>query len=98
MSDLGKELQNMIRDMERLRDLRQPPDDGLLELLDRLYQQKLDLIKAGIDSATGEYRDLFDALKDAAASTREATSDLTKLEGALNKIAKVVSKIAKLVD
>src|SRR5688572_16561159 len=98
MPDLGKELQNMIRDMEKLRDSQQPPDDRVLELLDRLCQQKLDLIKARIDSATVRYRDAFDSLKEAAAGTQDAIADLTKLEDALRKIAKAAGKIAKLLD
>lgn len=98
MSDLGKELQNMIREMEKLRDSQQPPDDRVLELLDRLCQQKLDLVRASIDSATGKYRDVFDSLNEAAAATRDAIADLTKLEVALQKIAKVVGRIAKLID
>ncbi|HEX5056111.1 MAG TPA: hypothetical protein VFX02_06400 [Gammaproteobacteria bacterium] len=96
--DLGKELQGLIRDMEKLRDSQQPPDDRLLELLDRLCQQKLDLVKARIDFTTDKYQGAFAALKDAAAITRGVISDLTKLEEALRKIAKVVGKIADLID
>lgn len=98
MPDLGKELQNLIRNMEKLRDLQQPPDDRVLELLDRLCQQKLDLVKARIDAATAGYHNVFEALKEAAAVTREAVADLAKLEDALRKIAKVAGKIADLID
>ena len=98
MPDLGKELQGLIRDMEKLRDSQQPPDDRVLELLDRLCQQKLDLVKARIDSTTVKYQSAFEALKDAADITRGVISDLTKLEDALRKIAKVVGKIADLID
>jgi hypothetical protein len=98
MPDMGKELQELIRDMEKLRDSRQPPDERVLELLDRLCQQKLDLVKARIDAATAGYQNVFDALKEAAAVTREAVADVAKLEKALQKIARVVGKIADLID
>lgn len=98
MGDLGKELQTVIRNMEKLRDSQQPPDERVLELLDRLCQQKLDLIKAGIDSATDKYQDVFDALKDAADGISDAIGDLTRLEDTLRKINKVVGKIARLID
>jgi methyl-accepting chemotaxis protein len=98
MGDLGKELQSLIRGMERLRDSQQPPDERVLELLDRLCQQKLDLIKAGIDSVTGKYQEVFDALREAADGVGSAIEDLAELEGTLRKINKAVGKIARLID
>jgi chromosome segregation ATPase len=98
MGDLGKQLQNLIRSMEGLRDSQQPPDDRVLELLDRLCQQKLDLIKAGIDSATDKYQEVFDALKEAADGVSSAIEDLAELEDTLRKINKAVGKLARLID
>jgi hypothetical protein len=97
MPDLGDELKSMIREMEKLRDSRQPPDDRIVELLDRLYQQKLDLIRARIDSATVKYQHALDALNEAVAGTRDAIQDLAKLEEALRKIAKAVGRLADLI-
>ena len=50
MSSLGKELQQTILNLEKLRDAQHPPSDDILAKLDKLYHQEIELIDAAVNS------------------------------------------------
>lgn len=98
MTTLGKELQETIRNLEKIRDLQNPPSDNVLTKLDALYEQQIDLIDAAIKKNTEEYMQATGALKEAAKKTKEAIDDLGKLEQSFEKIANAIDKVTELLS
>ncbi|MDP1573274.1 MAG: hypothetical protein Q8M09_20020 [Pseudomonadota bacterium] len=97
MITLGKELQETIRNLEKLRDSQNPPSDTILKQLDTLYGQQIDLIDAAINNKTKEYKDATTALQEAARKTKKAIDDLAKLEKAIEKVADAIGKVTELL-
>lgn len=98
MTSLGRELQQTIRNLEKLRDTQNPASNKVIATLDALYDQQLDLIDAAINKNTENYKTAAAAMQEAATKTQEAIDDLAKLEQAIEKIAKGVDKVADLLD
>jgi phage-related minor tail protein len=97
MPSLGKELQETIRNLERLRDSQDPPSDSVLEKLDILYGRQIDLIDAAINNNTEKYKEATTAMQEAARKTKEAIDDLAKLEHAIQKVADAIGKVTELL-
>jgi len=66
MVSLEKELQETIRNLEKIRDSQRPPSDDVLSALDKLYEQQIDLIDAAITKSTDEYTKATSAMNEAA--------------------------------
>jgi phage-related minor tail protein len=98
MVSLEKELQETIRNLEKIRDSQRPPSDDVLSALDKLYEQQIDLIDAAITKSTDEYTKATSAMNEAAKRTKEAIDDLMKLEEAINKVADAIGKVAELLS
>jgi phage-related minor tail protein len=98
MSSLGKELQQTIRNLEKIRDSKSPPSDDVLTKLDKLYEQQIDLIDAAINKATNEYAKATTAMEEAAKKTKEAIDDLTKLEKSIEKVAHAIDMVTDLLS
>ena len=97
MLRLGKELQETIRNLEKIRNSQKPPSDDVVAQLDNLYEQQIDLIDAAINKATDEYVKATDAMNEAAKKTKEAIANLAKLEEAIKKVADAVGLVTKLL-
>ena len=97
MSSLGKELQETIRNLEKIRDSQSPPSDDVLAKLDMLYEQQIDLINAAIMRSTVEYTKATEAMTEAAKKTKEAIDDLAKLEKSIEKVASAIGAVVKLL-
>ena len=98
MSSLGKELQQTIRNLEKIRDSQNPPSDDVLANLDTLYEQQIDLIDAAIQKSTDEYVKATEIMGEAAQKTKEAIDDLAKLEKSIEKVANAISKVTELLS
>lgn len=98
MSSLGKELQQTIRNLEKIRDSQNPPSDEVLRELDLLYEQQIDLIDAAINKSTEEYIRAAKAMNEAASQTKEAIDDLAKLEKAIEKVSDGIGRVAQLLS
>lgn len=98
MAMLGKELQDTIRNLEKIRDSQDSPSDELLARLDTLYGQQIDLIDAAIKKNTEEYKKATEAMKEAAKKTKEAIDDLAKLEQSIEKVANAIGKVTELLS
>ncbi|MDR4499108.1 MAG: hypothetical protein MRK02_14500 [Candidatus Scalindua sp.] len=98
MSSLGKELQETIRNLEKIRDSQSAPSDDVLSKLDKLYAQQIDLIDAEIKKSTAEYSKATKAMKGAAKKTKEAIDDLAKLEKAIEKVADAIGMVTELLS
>lgn len=97
MTSLGKELQETIRNLEKLRDSQDPPSDDIIAKLDVLYDQQIDLIDAAINKNTEKYKKATTAMQEAAKKTKEAIDDLAKLEQAIEKVANAIGKVTELL-
>jgi len=97
MSTLGAELQKTIRNLEKLRDSQHSLSDELLSLLDKLYEQQIELIDAAIKKDTPKYIAATHALSEAAARTHAAINDLATLDKAIKKVADAIGKITRLL-
>lgn len=94
---LGAELQQTIRNLEKIRDSQKPPHDDVLVKLDSLYEQQIDLIDAAIQKATPEYINAAASMSEAAKKTQEAIDGLAKLDQAIKKVADAIGKVAVLL-
>lgn len=97
MPTLEKELQQTIRNLEKIRDLQKPPSADVLAKLDTLYTQQIDMIDAAIQKATAEYVNATTSMNEAAKKTQEAINDLAKLEQAIEKVANAIGKVSVLL-
>jgi hypothetical protein len=97
MTSLGKELQETIRNLEKLRDSQDPPDQRVMDLLDTLYDQQLDLIEAAINKNTEKYKKAATALQEAAKKTKGAIDELVNLEHAIETVAGAIGDVTKLL-
>ena len=97
MSNLGKELSKTIQNLEKIRDSQNPPGNNILHALDKLYEQQIDLINAAINTATVEYTNAANSMKEAADKTKGAIDDLAKLEQVLDKVGDAIKKVATLL-
>lgn len=94
---IGLELDWTIKNLEALRDMVDPPVEALNEILDELYQLRIDLIEAAIKRDTEKYKKAATAMKKAAKETKESIDDLAKLEKAIEKVAKSIGKAGDLL-
>ena len=97
MTSLGKELQQTIRNLEKLRESQNPPPDDVIVKLDVLYDQQIDLIDAAINKNTEKYKKVTTSMQEAANKTKETIDDLAKLEQAIEKVANAISKVTELL-
>jgi dihydropteroate synthase len=94
---LGAELQQTIRNLEKIRDSQKPPHEDVLAKLDALYEQQIDLIDAAIQKTTPEYINAAVSMSEAAKKTQEVIDGLTKLDKAIQKVADAVGKVTVLL-
>lgn len=98
MTSLGKELQDTIRNLEKIRDSDKTHTNDINIRLDKLYAQQIELINAAINNASDDYAKAANAMSDAQKKTKEAINDLTKLEDAVKKVAAAVELVTKLLS
>ena len=97
MASLGNELQQTIRNLEKLRDSQDPPSNDVIEKLDVLYDQQIDLIEAAINKNTEKYQKATASMQEAAKKTKEAIDDLANLAHAIGKVANAIGKVTELL-
>ncbi|MCP4344249.1 MAG: hypothetical protein GY795_01825 [Desulfobacterales bacterium] len=98
MLSLGKELQETIHNLEKIRDSQKVPSDDVLAELDKLYEQQIDLIDAAIKKSTDDYVKAANAMNEAAKKTEEAVDDLANLEKAIEKVAGAIGMVTELLS
>lgn len=97
MTDLIMNLQKTIDNLEKLRDSLDCPPKGIIVQLDKLYQQKLELIGAEIAAETEKYKNAASSMEDSAKITKEAIDNIEKVDKAITKVAEATGKIAPLI-
>ena len=88
----------VINNLERIRDSQKTPSDDVISNLDKLYEQRIDLIDAAIRKSTDEYVKATNGMNQAAKKTKEAIDDLAKLEEAIKKVADAIGLVTELLS
>lgn len=97
MTNLITNLTKTINYLEKIRDSQDCPNKTIIAQLDKLYQQKLDLIDADIASNTDKYKSAETSMEEAAKATKEAIDKIEKVDQAIEKVADAAGKIVPLI-
>lgn len=98
MDNLSNELQNAIRALEQVSDHAGVHSDAVYELLDQLYQQKMDLAIASPHVAAPNYKLAVEAIAKAGAKVKSAQRDKNRLEEALHAVSEATGKLNRVLD
>lgn len=98
MDSLIQDLQKTIEALETL-SLTAANEDGKIdELLDQLFQQKIDLVNASLNVSSPPFQQASQAVKQAAAKAEKAVKDAARVGETMGAVAEAIAKLAKLLD
>ncbi len=98
MDNLQQSLQRTIRALEALSEKNLPQGDRVEELLDQLFQQKIDLANLNTNTASPVYQQAGQALGLAASRAEKAVKDPGQIKDALAAVTDAIGKLAKLLN
>lgn len=98
MDNLLQNLQGTIRALEALSDKGLAEADKIDELLDQLFQQKIDLANLNANTASPIYQQAAQALGQAASRAQRAIKDPNQVRDLLNVVSDAISKLGKLLN
>ena len=98
MDNLQQSLQRTIRALEALSEKNLPQGDRVEELLDQLFQQKIDLANISTSASAPVYQHASQALAQAAGRIEKAVKDPGQLKDALPAVTDGISKLTKLLN
>ncbi|BBA36259.1 uncharacterized protein sS8_4329 [Methylocaldum marinum] len=98
MESLIQNLQRTIRALETLSEQKLPEADQVDELLDQLFQQKIDLVNLSVSSSSPAYQQAVQAMSQAAARVEKAAKEPSRLNEAVPVVFDAVGKLAKLLN
>lgn len=98
MDTLIQDLQKTIAALETLGDNPATAGEQIDELLDQLFQQKIDLVGLAPNAASQPYQQAALAMKQAAAKAQRAAKEPARLGEAEHAVAEAIAKLAKLLD
>lgn len=98
MDKLSDDIQKTIRALENLSARPSNASDQLDELLDQLYQQKLDLAEPAPNPSSALYTHAARSMASAAERAERALREPTGLKGALTAVEEAIARLARLVD
>jgi methyl-accepting chemotaxis protein len=98
MESLIQNLQRTIRALETLSEQKLPEADQVDELLDQLFQQKIDLVNINVSSSSPAYQQAAQAMGQAAARVEKAVKEPSRLSEAVPVVFDAVGKLAKLLN
>lgn len=98
MDNLNNELQNVIRALEQIGDHAGVHSEAVYELLDQLYQQKMDLANTPPRAAQPNYKQAGEAMRAACAKLKSAQRDKNRLADALQAVSEATGKLNRVLD
>jgi hypothetical protein len=98
MENLNQSLQRTIRALETLSEKGLPQADQVDELLDQLFQQKIDLANLNTNPAAPIYQQASHALSQAAARAEKAAKDPGHLRDMIPAVTDAIGKLTKLLN
>ena len=98
MDNLIQDLQKTIEALETLSDRPATAGEQIDELLDQLFQQKIDLVATTLNVSSQPYQHAALAMKQAASKTQRAAKEHAPLGEAAQAVAEAIGKLARLLD
>lgn len=98
MESLIQDLQKTILALETLSETSVTASDQIDELLDQLFQQKIDLMNASLNVSSGPYQQAALAISQAAVKAGRAVKDPGSIDETAVAVADAISKLARLLD
>ncbi len=98
MEKLLQDLQDTIVSLETLSASAATASDQIDELLDQLFQQKIDLVNASLNAASEPYRQAAQAIGQAAAKAARAVKEPARIGEMTTAVEAAISRLARLLD
>lgn len=98
MEGLIQDLQKTILALETLSQSSATASEQIDELLDQLFQQKIDLLKASLNLSSAPYQQAAEAMSEAAVKAARAVKEPARIEEMTIAVADAISKLARLLD
>lgn len=98
MESLIQYLQTTILALETLSDSPEAASGQIEELLDQLFQQKIDLMNASLNTSSVPFQQAAQAMGLAAAKAERAAKDRTRIGDMETAVADAIGKLARLLD
>ncbi len=98
MDSLIQDLQKTIEALETLSELPATACDQIDELLDQLFQQKIDLVNAAPSVSSQPFQQAAEAMKQAAVQTERALKEPSRLAETTSAVSDAITQLAKLLD
>lgn len=98
MDILIQDLQKTIEALETLGERHPAAGDAIDERLDPLFQHKIDLVNAALNTASQPYQQAVQAMRQAAAQAERAIREPAKIAEAVSAVDGAIAKLSKLLD
>lgn len=98
MDKLTDDIQRTIRALETLSGRASSASDVIDELLDQLFQQKIDLATSSYGTGAPVYQQAVQAMSAAANKAERAVKDASAVAAMVPAIEDAISKLARLLD
>jgi len=95
---LVQEVQKTIVALEKLSESPKIASDQIDELLDQLFQQKIDLVGASRNEAASSYQQALRAMGQAAAKAERAVRAPEHLPEVVTAVSDAIGKVARVLD
>jgi len=98
VDSLIQDLQKTIEALETLGDRPATAGEQIDELLDQLFQQKIDLVSASLNVSSQPFLQASQAMKQAAAKAVRAVKEPARVGEMAKAVADAITKLARLLD
>ena len=98
MDTLIQDLQKTIEALETLGESPATAGEQIDDLLDPLFQHKIDLVSAALNVSTQPYQQAAAAMRQAAAKAERAVKEPARASEAFRAVADAITKLARLQD
>lgn len=97
---LIQDLQKTIETLEILSEMPATAGDQIDELLDQLFQQKIDLVHSSLNASSQPFQQAAQAMKQAASKTTRAAKEPApaRLAEMAKAVSDAITKLARLLD
>jgi nitrate reductase assembly molybdenum cofactor insertion protein NarJ len=98
VDSLIQDLQKTILALEKMSESAGTSSEQVDELLDQLFQQKIDLLNARLNPSSSPYQLAAQAMKKAAATASKTPKEPARVQDLIASISDAISKVARLLD
>jgi methyl-accepting chemotaxis protein len=98
VDSLIQDLQKTIEALETLSDRPATSGEQIDELLDQLFQQKIDLVGSSLNVSSQPFQQASQAMKQAAAKAVHAVKEPTRVDEMNKAVSDAITKLARLLD